>query len=256
LRIAIENDHLTVHYQPKALFSDGSVIGVEALVRWQHSELGFIPPDEFIGVAEHAGLIEPLTAIVVAKSLEQCMAWRNMGLAVGVAVNLSARSLRDPKLSARIDAALELAGMPASALTLEITEGEYVHEGPTARRTLAELHALGVSLSIDDFGTGYSSLSYLARLTADEVKIDKSFITNVATDEVSAAIVRAVVELAHQLGLKTVAEGVEDQRTWDRLAELGVDIAQGYFLSRPLPGDKCGMWLWERRRGGVLDLVQ
>lgn len=255
LRIAIENDHLTVHYQPKALFSDGSVIGVEALVRWQHGELGFIPPDEFIGVAEHAGLIEPLTAIVVAKSLEQCMAWRKMGLDVGVAVNLSARSLRDPQLSARIDAALELAGMPASALTLEITEGEYVHEGPTARRTLAELHALGVSLSIDDFGTGYSSLSYLARLTADEVKIDKSFITNVATDEVSAAIVRAVVELAHQLGLQTVAEGVEDQRTWDRLAELGVDIAQGYFLSRPLPGDKCGMWLWERRRGGVLDLA-
>ena len=252
LRIAIENDHLTVHYQPKALLSDGSVIGVEALVRWQHGDLGFVPPDEFIGVAEHAGLIEPLTAIVVAKSLEQCMAWRNMGLAVGVAVNLSARSLRDPKLSARIDAALDLAGMPASALTLEITEGEYVHDGPVARRTLSELHALGVTLSIDDFGTGYSSLSYLARLTADEVKIDKSFITNVATDEVSAAIVRAVVELAHQLGLKTVAEGVEDQRTWDRLAELGVDIAQGYLLSRPLPGDKCGMWLWERRRGGVL----
>ncbi len=252
LRIAIENDHLTVHYQPKALFSDGSVIGVEALVRWQHGDLGFVPPDEFIGVAEHAGLIEPLTAIVVAKSLKQCMAWRNMGLAVGVAVNLSARSLRDPKLSARIDAALDLAGMPASALTLEITEGEYVQDGPVARRTLSELHALGVTLSIDDFGTGYSSLSYLARLTADEVKIDKSFITNVATDEVSAAIVRAVVELAHQLGLKTVAEGVEDQRTWDRLAELGVDIAQGYFLSRPLPGDKCGMWLWERRRGGVL----
>ncbi len=255
LRSAIENDHLTVHFQPKALFSDGSVVGVEALVRWQHAELGFVPPDEFIGVAEHAGLIEPLTAVVLAKSLEQCMAWRNMGLAVGVAVNLSARSLRDQKLSARIDAALELAGMPASALTLEITEGEYVHDGPVARRTLAELHALGVTLSIDDFGTGYSSLSYLARLTADEVKIDKSFITNVATDEVSAAIVRAVVELAHQLGLKTVAEGVEDQRTWDRLAELGVDIAQGYFLSRPLPGDKCGMWLWERRRGGVLNLT-
>jgi diguanylate cyclase (GGDEF)-like protein len=251
LRIALEQNALAVHFQPKAQLRDGAIVGVEALVRWQHPELGFIPPDEFISLAEHAGLIFTLTDFVLREALAQCQTWQVQGLNIGVAVNLSARSLRIPNLADTIATALATAGLAPEALTLEITEGEIVNDGPIARRTLNDLHALGVSVSIDDFGTGYSSLSYLARLNADEVKIDKSFVTDVADDEVSGAIIRAVVELANQLGLQTVAEGVEDQRTWDRLRELGIDIAQGYFLSRPLSGEKLGMWLWERRRSGV-----
>ncbi len=251
LRVALEQHALTVHFQPKAELRDGTIVGVEALVRWNHPELGFIPPDEFIGLAEHSGLITSLTDFVLSEALSQCQQWQAQGLGIGVAVNLSARSLRIPNLADKIAEALRLAELDPSALTLEITEGEIVYDGPIARRTLNDLHALGVSVSIDDFGTGYSSLSYLARLPVDEVKIDKSFVTHVADDEVSAAIIRAVVELAKQLGLHTVAEGVEDQRTWDRLRELGIDVAQGFFLSRPLSGEKLGMWLWERRRSGV-----
>jgi diguanylate cyclase (GGDEF)-like protein len=248
LRTAIETNALTVHYQPKADLSTGVVVGVEALVRWDHVDHGFIPPDEFVGLAEHAGLIGKLTDLVLRQALRQCRVWQDAGLGVQLAVNLSARSLREPNLAGSIEAFLVAAGVSARQLTLEITEGEYVHDGPLARQALRDLHALGVKVSIDDFGTGYSSLSYLSRLTADEVKIDKSFITNVSTDESSAAIVRAVVELARELKLKVVAEGVEDQVTWDCLSRMGVDTVQGYFLSRPLSGEKLGMWMWERRR--------
>ena len=250
LRVAIDNGDLNVHYQPKGALDSGEITGVEALVRWQHPELGNVPPDEFIALAEQAGLVQPLTEVVLAQALRQCRAWHDRGLGLHVAVNLSARSLREIRLATRVQSALDEANVPAEWLTLEITEGEFVNDGPIARRSLRELHELGVQLSIDDFGTGYSSLSYLARLTADEVKIDKSFVTNVADDDVNAAIVRAVVELAERLGLRTVAEGCEDQRTWDRLGELGVTLGQGYYLSRAVPADTLSMWLWERRRAG------
>ena len=252
LRLAIETDLLTVHYQPKADLLTGAIVGVEALVRWEHADHGFIPPDEFVGLAEYAGLIGPMTERVLRQALRQCRQWRDSGLPVHVAVNLSARSLREPNLADWIKAFLDEALLGPEHLTLEITEGEYVHDGPLSRQALRDLHALGVKVSIDDFGTGYSSLSYLSRLTADEVKIDRSFITHVSTDESSAAIVRAVVELARELKLKVVAEGVEDQETWDCLRKLGVDTVQGYFLSRPMSGEKLGMWMWERRRGDAL----
>ena len=248
LRVAIDEDALTVHYQPKADAKSGIVVGVEALVRWQHPMLGFIPPDEFVGLAEYAGLIGPLTNLVLRHALRQCQQWQDSGLSVHVAVNLSARSLREVDLADSISRYLEAATLAPEHLTLEITEGEYVHDAPLARQSLLDLHALGVKVSIDDFGTGYSSLSYLSRLTADEVKIDKSFITHVLTDDASAAIVRAVVELARELKLNVVAEGVEDRATWDFLREIGVDTIQGYYLSRPSTGEKIGMWMWERLR--------
>ncbi len=248
LRVAIDDDVLTVHYQPKADVQSGTVVGVEALVRWEHPTLGFIPPDEFVGLAEYSGLIGPLTNLVLRHALRQCHQWQETGLSVHVAVNLSARSLRESDLAESISRFLDAATLAPEHLTLEITEGEYVQDAPLARQALSDLHTLGVKVSIDDFGTGYSSLSYLSRLTADEVKIDKSFITNVSTDDSSAAIVRAVVELARELKLKVVAEGVEDQATWDVLREIGVDTIQGYFLSRPLTGEKLGVWMWERRR--------
>ena len=250
LRSAIDNGELSVHYQPKGDMVSGDIVGVEALVRWVHPTLGSIAPDEFIGLAEHAGLVQGLTDVVLAQALQQCRSWHDRGLALHVAVNLSARSLREIRLATRVQNALDTAGVSPDWLTLEITEGEFVQDGPIARRSLRQLHDIGVQLSIDDFGTGYSSLSYLARLICDEVKIDKSFVTNVAEDDVSSAIVRAVIELAGRLGLRTVAEGVEDQRTWDRLSELGVDIGQGYYLSKPVPADTLSMWLWERRRAG------
>ena len=250
LRLAIENGDLSVHYQPKGDMETGEIVGVEALVRWVHPTLGSIAPDEFIGLAEHAGLVQGLTDVVLDQALQQCRSWHDRGLALHVAVNLSARSLREIRLATRVQSALDKAGVRPDWLTLEITEGEFVQDGPIARRSLRQLHDIGVQLSIDDFGTGYSSLSYLARLIADEVKIDKSFVTNVADDDVSSAIVRAVIELAGRLGLRTVAEGVEDQRTWDRLSELGVDIGQGYYLSKPVAADTLSMWLWERRRAG------
>ena len=248
LRVAIDEDVLTVHYQPKADAQNGRVVGVEALVRWQHPKLGSIPPDEFVGLAEYSGLIGPLTNLVLRHALRQCQQWQVAGLAVHVAVNLSARSLRESDLADSISGFLDAATLAPEHLTLEITEGEYVQDSPLARQALADLHALGVKVSIDDFGTGYSSLSYLARLTADEVKIDKSFITNLTTNDSGAAIVRAVVELARELKLKVVAEGVEDQATWDILRDIGVDTIQGYFLSRPLTGEKLGTWMWERHR--------
>jgi diguanylate cyclase (GGDEF)-like protein len=255
LRAAIEGNSLTVYYQPKADLVSGKVIGVEALVRWEHALHGFVPPDEFVGLAEHAGLIGGLTKLVLRHALRQCRQWQDDGLAIHVAVNLSARSLRDPDLAESIQMFLDEASLDAKHLTLEITEGEYVQDGPIARKALRDLHDLGVKVSIDDFGTGYSSLSYLSRLTADEVKIDKSFITNVTTDDASAAIVRAVVELARELHLKVVAEGVEDIQTWQCLHAMGVDTVQGYFLSRPMSGDNISTWMWDRRRSENLRLV-
>ena len=165
-----------------------------------------------------------------------------------VAVNLSARALRDEHLPEEIAAALAHAGLPGAALTLEITESQFTVDSAVSRRVLAGLRALGVRLSIDDFGTGYSALAYLARLDVDELKIDKSFILAMGDSDANMAIVRAVVEVADSLGLTTVAEGVEDQQAWDSLSVLGCTTAQGYLLSRPLPSDSMGMWLWERRR--------
>jgi diguanylate cyclase (GGDEF)-like protein len=252
LRDTINNGKLLVYYQPKANLQTGAIVGAEALLRWIHPVHGFISPDEFIALAEHAGLVHQLTAFVLDEALRQCAVWRDQGLAIHVAVNLSARSLREDGFAASVGDALLRAGVDSSMLTLELTEGEFVNDGPVVTGSLRALHELGVDISIDDFGTGYSSLSYLARLTADEVKIDKSFVMGIANDEVSQAIVRAVVELSERVGMRTVAEGVEDAVTWSTLAELGVEIAQGYYLSRPVPGETLGMWLWERRRNGLV----
>ena len=252
LRGAIDARSLLVYYQPKADLATGAILGVEALLRWIHPVHGFISPDEFIALAEHAGLVHSLTEFVLGESLRQCVAWRDQGLAIHVAVNLSARSLREPDFAASVAEAIVLSGLAPSMLTLEITEGEVINDSAIVTGTLRELHELGVQISIDDFGTGYSSLSYLARLTADEVKIDKSFVLGIADNEVSQAIVRAVVELCERVGMRTVAEGVEDAISWATLQSLGVEVAQGYYLSRPVPGETLGMWLWERRRNGLV----
>ena len=247
LRHYVETGELLVYHQPKARLSDGRVTGTEALVRWRHPEHGLLGPDEFIPMAEHTGLIAPLTTHVLRVALAQCREWTDAGHDIGVSVNLAVRSLLDGELPSDIESLLAAAGVPPERLTLEITESGVMADPARTVKVLERLSAIGVKLSVDDFGTGYSSLSYLQRLPVSEVKIDRSFVFRMATDAGDATIVQSIVELGHNLGLCTVAEGVEDQMIWDRLRAIGCDEAQGYHLSKPVPAASITRWLEERR---------
>ncbi|MGH9268643.1 MAG: putative bifunctional diguanylate cyclase/phosphodiesterase, partial [Acidimicrobiales bacterium] len=240
LREAVQHRQLNLHYQPKCEIATGRVTGAEALLRWPHPRHGQVPPDEFIPIAEQTGAIRPLTLFVVGESLAQCRLWREQGLDLDVAVNLSARSLVDAELPDQVDGLLAASGLPPSILTLEITESSLMADSGRALGVLSRLRDLGVRLSIDDFGTGYSSLSYLKRLPVSEVKIDRSFVVGLADDDNDMVIVRSIVDLGHNLGLTVVAEGVEDSGSWARLRELGCDLAQGYLISPPQPPAQLG----------------
>jgi len=252
LRQAIADDGLLIHYQPKVSFSLGRMVGVEALVRWPHPVLGLIPPDDFIPLAERTGLIGPLTRWVLERAVHQCRDWEQVGLHMNVAVNLSTHTLYDPQLLSTVTDLLQKYEVAPSQLTLEITESMLMEEPERAHVVLADLRALGLSISIDDFGTGYSSLIYLKRLTIDEVKIDKAFVfgLGVDADPADAAIVRAVVAMARPLQCEVVAEGVETVETLTFLQELGCDLAQGYYFSRPLPATALEQWARTTRWGG------
>jgi diguanylate cyclase (GGDEF)-like protein len=243
LRQALSQGELDVHVQPKADLATGRIVGVEALVRWQHPALGFVPPDQFVPVAERSGLIRPLTLLVLDRSLEACASWRRGGHEIGVAVNLSARSLAAPELVDDVVTALGRHDLPPQCLTLEITEGTVMTDPARAMELLQTLRAMGVRLSVDDFGTGYSSLSYLKRLPVHEVKIDRSFVTHMVSDLDDATIVRSIIDLARNLGLDVVAEGVEDEPSWQQLVQLGCTYAQGYHLARPMPVAHFLAWL-------------
>ena len=249
LRSTLERGELRVVYQPKADLRTGRVLGVEALARWNHQEHGFITPDEFVAVAERSGLIQPLTRHMLRTALTQCRTWRLSGLPLNVSVNLSARSLL-PDLPAEVARILGETGVAAHALTLEITESSIMADPQRTGMVLEELSAMGVHIAIDDFGTGYSSLTYLKRLPVDEIKIDKSFVLGMSRDEGDAAIVRSTVDLGRNLGLRVVAEGIEDAATWTALATLGCDMAQGYYLSPPLTPAEFDVWLRSRRAAG------
>ena len=238
LRVALERDELAVLFQPKVDLRARRVCGAEALVRWHHPRLGLLSPDVFIPIAESTGLIEPLTHLVLATALSACRNWRDHRLDVAVAVNLSARVVNNPQLPATIAAALHQAGLPPQALILEITESSVMADADATVPILTELSRVGVVLSLDDFGTGYSSLAYLQRLPVQEVKIDKSFVTGLGTaadDHASEALIRSIVSLGESFHLRIVAEGVEDAATMERLAALGCDTVQGYYLGRPRP---------------------
>ncbi|MGH8630564.1 MAG: putative bifunctional diguanylate cyclase/phosphodiesterase, partial [Burkholderiales bacterium] len=242
LRRAIERNELLLYYQPKLQIATNKVCGSEALVRWQHPLHGLLAPDEFIKLAESTGLITPLTYWVLDAALGQRYAWHEEGIERPVSVNLSAQDLRDPKLLERINGSFATWGAQPDWIEFELTESALMEDPVTALETLRRLKGLDARLSIDDFGTGYSSLAYLQRLPVDALKIDQSFVTRMTSDEGSAKIVRSIIELAHNLDLTVVAEGVENQATLTQLGQLGCDIAQGYRISRPIPAEQFRDW--------------
>jgi EAL domain-containing protein (putative c-di-GMP-specific phosphodiesterase class I) len=232
-----------LHYQPKINLRTNEVEGVEALVRWLHPSEGLLGPGEFVGMAEDTGLIKPLTFWVLHTALLQCRVWHQMGVNLNVAVNLTPDMLREPELVEIITAHLESTDALPEWLTLEITESAVMADPEQAKGTLGRLRSIGVRISIDDFGTGYSSLAYLRDLPVNEVKIDRSFVAEMKSRSEHDCIVRAVVDLGHNLGLQVVAEGVEDQSTIERLATLGCDQVQGFHFTRPLPPVEFARWL-------------
>ena len=243
IRHALSADEIVVHYQPIVDLKDRTVTGAEGLVRWAHPEHGLIPPGAFVQTVEQTGLIGPLTRHVLESAIAECAAWRRDGRDLSVAVNLSVRNLLDRDLPREIERMLDAHHVPAAALQLEITESMIMSDPERAVATVGRLSDLGVRLSVDDFGTGYSSLANLRRLPIDELKIDRSFVSPMLRDESDLIIVRSTINLAHDLGLRIIAEGVEDGPTLERLASLGCDLAQGYHLSRPLAGPAFNRWL-------------
>jgi diguanylate cyclase (GGDEF)-like protein len=241
-RRAIENDELLLYCQPKVHIASAAVCGAEALVRWRHPREGLIGPGEFVKFAESAGMIAPLTHWVLDAAFRQTYAWRQAGISNPLAVNLSAADLRDPKLIDRIKGGFATWGSEPDDMQFELTESALMEDPAGALEMLSKLKSLGVRLLIDDFGTGYSSLSYLHKLPVDTIKIDRSFISTVTASEQSAAIVRCITELAHALKLEVVAEGVEDQATWERIAAMGCDVVQGYWVSKPMPVGEFSDW--------------
>jgi diguanylate cyclase (GGDEF)-like protein/PAS domain S-box-containing protein len=244
---AIANNELQLYYQPKVQVSTMRVYGAEALVRWISPSYGLIPPDQFIPLAEQTGLICPLTRWVLETAVQQCRRWLDVGLQLTIAVNISAWNLRETELPDTIAALLEQYHVSPRLLRIEVTESAVMTDLDKALDVLDRIVKLGISISVDDFGTGQSSLAYLKRLPVDELKIDLTFVRHMGTNEVDAAIVRSTIQLAHSLGLKVVAEGVEDQVALDLLASYQCDTIQGYFLSRPIPMQGLEKWVqgWE-----------
>jgi diguanylate cyclase (GGDEF)-like protein len=246
LEQAMADGQISVVFQPIIDARTSDIVSVETLVRWAHPRFGAIPPDDFIHLAEQIGRIGALTDHVLDLALARCRRWLDQDIALSVAVNLSARCLSEPDLVERVQRALRLHGVPGELLILELTEGSVVDDSVRSSTVLAELHALGLRLSMDDFGTGYSSLSQLRQLPIDEVKIDKSFVLGMSTSQGESFIARSIIELAHNLGLRVVAEGVEDELTRKLLTEMGCDKLQGFLVSRPLPDERLESWLLAR----------
>jgi EAL domain-containing protein (putative c-di-GMP-specific phosphodiesterase class I) len=240
LRHALDSGQLRVHYQPVVHASDGTPVGYEALVRWQHPERGLVPPAEFIPLAEETGAVTEIGRWVLREAVFQCAAWSAASARpLRISVNLSPRQMLDEDIPALVAEVLTDSGLPAGQLTLEVTEGVFVHDVDRVVGQLHRLRALGVRIAIDDFGTGFSSLSYLRRLPADVLKIDRSFVADLPGSRSSASLVASIIELAHTLHLDVVAEGVETDAQRRCLVDLGCGLAQGYFFARPGPAEDC-----------------
>jgi len=248
LRNALERDEFVLHYQPQVDMKTGQIVGMEALIRWNHPELGMVPPGRFVGVAEETGLIVPIGAWVMRTACAQNKAWQDAGYPrLRVAVNLSARQFGAANLMASLEATLQETGLDAACLEIELTESLFMSDVTPAVELLHRMKALGVNLSIDDFGTGYSSFSYLSRFPIDVLKIDRSFVADITHDANDAAIVTSIIALAHNLKLAVIAEGVETLAQLDYLRSHGCDEMQGYYFSKPVPADQFEALLAEGR---------
>ena len=254
LRHAIDKGHLVLHFQPKVNVKSNVVEGVEALVRWQHERHGIMQPDEFIPLAERTGLIKPLTLWVLRESLKQCAAWRQAGLNLCVAVNLSAQGLMDMELPDTVAGLLASNDVPAERLILEITESTIMMDKDRSLQILTRIADMGVRLSIDDFGTGYSSLAYLSKMPVKEIKIDKSFVMDMENNKSNSVIVHATIELGHNLGLSVVGEGVENAEVLGILNRLNCDSVQGFHLLRPIAGRAFDEWLSKAQEKGEIHI--
>jgi len=243
LRKAVDGNELSLVFQPKVALNGGNAHYAEALVRWHHPTRGVVPPADFIPFAEQTGYIRAITQWVLNRAITQCATWRAEGLSINMSINLSARDVMDDTLPDRVAGLLQVHGCAAQWISLEITESAILDDPGHAVENLKRLNALGCKLSIDDYGTGYSSLAYLRRLPLHELKIDKSFVMGMVRDASDNVIVRSTIDLAHNMGLVVVAEGVEDEATLERLRTLGCDMVQGFVLSRPLPAEQVAAWM-------------
>jgi EAL domain-containing protein (putative c-di-GMP-specific phosphodiesterase class I) len=243
LRRAVEQHELCLHYQPKMSLQTNTVMEVEALLRWDHPQRGRVPPAEFIPFAEYTGYIRFVTHWVLEEAIAQCGRWSREGMPLRISVNICARDLMNRDLPDQIQSMLHQYAVPPDLLCLEITESGFMEDPVYAQQVLDRLAGMGLKLSIDDYGTGYSSLSYIMKLPVHELKIDRSFVATMNEDPDLLTIVRSTIDLGHNLGLKVVAEGVENAAGVRRLKELGCDQAQGYFISRPLPAEDLALWL-------------
>lgn len=257
LRRAINEKTLTLYYQPKLDTRTGKITSAEALARWPHPE-GVIAPKDFIPMIEQTGLIRPFTQWLLEEAMRQCYHWQSFGVNVAIAVNLSTRNLLDPALADFLGKLLKIYSIDPASITLEITESAVMNRAEKSLKLLNKLSNMGFKLSIDDFGTGYSSLAYLKRMPVNELKIDHSFVSSMCHDSNDAMIVRSIIELAHNMGLQVVAEGIETQQQLEMLMQLGIDFGQGYFIAKPLPQDKIIGWLhspawhrWDNPAGGT-----
>jgi EAL domain-containing protein (putative c-di-GMP-specific phosphodiesterase class I) len=247
LRDALEKGEVFFAYQPKLVLASGKINSAEALVRWVSPSRGFVAPDQFIPFAEQTGDVRHITDWGLETAVKQCADWRERGLDMSVAVNLSTSDLMNANLPGQVLKLLRNYNLPSTCLKLEVTESAVMHDMTRALEVLNMLNAMGILLSIDDYGTGYSSLSYLKRLPVSELKIDMSFVRNLASSEEDRILVRSTIELGHNLGLKVTAEGVEDQKSVDLLSEYGCDTLQGYYISKPVPAAEFEAFLGETR---------
>lgn len=253
---AIANDEFVLHYQPKIDFSTSRISGVEALVRWRHPTRGLLSPDKFIPFSEESGLILPLTTRILHEAVGQAAAWLQDGMPLQIAVNVSALNIQDDKFANQVTEILQQYNLPADLIELELTESAIMSEPKKVIYCIKQLNDIGIQVSIDDFGTGYTSLSHLKQLLVAKIKIDRSFVTDMLVNHSDLVIVRSTIDLGHSLGFKVVAEGVEDQATWDQLKDLGCDSAQGFHMSRPLTPEALTEWLhiseWGARKQKII----
>lgn len=255
LRDAMDNRQIGLHFQPIVEVRSGKLWGVEALARWQHPELGLVLPNEFIPLAVQSNLMRPLSQYILQTAVKQMAAWKRNGLDIRMSVNLSVHDIQDSFLPDKIRELLRRYQIDPSRLILEITENSVMTDSQTVRTVIEHLHEMGISLAIDDFGTGYSSLAYLKQIPADEIKVDKSFVRDMASDDNDAVIVRTTIDLAHNMGRRVIAEGVEAREVYELLEILHTDLAQGYYICAPLPDAALRQWLHQGQWEGAGELM-